>query len=95
VDTAHFRGNFPQKVQVFAALQKEGEGVETAAVVADGSGLEWVEILAPQKTGPDQEHEYGSGELTNVQGAVYSHAKLVIHPDGGVKRFRVFGRRAA
>jgi allantoicase len=84
VDTAHFRGNFPQKVQVFAALLEEGK--------KDGTE-DWIEILSPQKTGPDKEHEYGDAELANVKGKVFSHAKLVIIPDGGVKRFRVFGRR--
>ncbi|KZM22304.1 allantoicase [Ascochyta rabiei] len=53
----------------------------------------WVEVLAPQKSAPDVEMEYRA-ELANVQGQTYSHAKLVIIPDGGVKRFRVFGRRA-
>lgn len=83
VDTAHFRGNFPQKVQVFAG-EFEGEPTHDDA--------KWVEILAPQKTGADKEHEYKS-ELKDVQGKGYTHAKLVIIPDGGVKRFRVFGKK--
>ncbi|KAF2402336.1 Allantoicase [Trichodelitschia bisporula] len=84
VDTAHFRGNFPQKVQVFAILS---DGVPRA------DDPDWVEVLSPQKTGPDQEHEYAAGQLQSVSDAVYSHAKLVMIPDGGIKRFRVFGRR--
>ncbi|KAF2807840.1 allantoicase [Mytilinidion resinicola] len=85
VDTAHFRGNFPQKVQVFAGLWESGE--------PGAADKGWVEVLAPQKAGPDKEHEYQGDVLSNVKGAVYSHLKLVIIPDGGVKRFRVFGRR--
>lgn len=85
IDTAHFRGNFPQKVQVFAGDFEKDPGHE------DGG---WTEVLAPQKSGPDKEHEYGAGVLKEVQGKGYTHAKLVIIPDGGVKRFRVFGRRA-
>lgn len=83
IDTAHFRGNFPQKVQVFAGEfeRDPGQGEEG-----------WTEVLAPQKSGPDVEIEY-KGELKEVQGRRYTHAKLVIIPDGGVKRFRVFGRR--
>jgi allantoicase len=84
VDTAHFRGNFPQKVQVFA-------GDFTKEPSSDDAG--WTEVLSPQKSGPDKEHEY-KAELKEVQGNGYTHAKLVIIPDGGVKRFRVFGRRA-
>jgi allantoicase len=84
VDTAHFRGNFPQKVQVFAGIFDQEPGHDDAR---------WVEILAPQKSGPDVEKEYKQ-DLKDVDGKGYTHAKLVIIPDGGVKRFRVFGKRA-
>lgn len=83
VDTAHFRGNFPQQVQVFA-------GAFAADPAADDGA--WVEVLRPQKSAPDVEITYRD-ELSNVAGNRYTHAKLVIIPDGGVKRFRVFGRR--
>lgn len=85
VDTAHFRGNFPQKVQIFAA-----PAADKAPGADDAS---WTEILAPQKTGPDVEHEYGSGVLKEV-GKSYGFVKMVIIPDGGVKRIRVFGSKA-
>ncbi|KAF2477828.1 Allantoicase [Lindgomyces ingoldianus] len=84
VDTAHFRGNFPQKVQVFAGDFERDPKHDDAG---------WVEVLSPQKTGPDKEHEYGQDVLREVKGKRYSHLKLVIIPDGGVKRFRVFGKR--
>lgn len=86
VDTAHFRGNYPQKVQVFALWSKTDPSPDDAS---------WVELLTPQKTGPDKEHEYGTEVLQHVQGAVYNYMKLVMIPDGGIKRFRVFGRRKA
>jgi allantoicase len=83
IDTAHFRGNFPQKVQVFAgSFEKEPAHDDK----------EWVEVLEPQKSGPDKEHVYKE-ELKAVKGRGYTHAKLVIIPDGGVKRFRVFGKK--
>jgi len=88
IDTAHFRGNFPQKVQVFAADVGEGMGEPTHDDEA------WVEVLEPSKTGPDAEHFYEGGQLKGVQGKAYTHAKLVMIPDGGIKRFRVFGTRA-
>ncbi|KAF2819823.1 Allantoicase [Ophiobolus disseminans] len=83
VDTAHFRGNFPQKVQVFA-------GDFNKDPTHDAAG--WVEVLEPQRSGPDKEHVY-KAELKDVNGKGYTHAKLVIIPDGGVKRFRVFGKK--
>lgn len=95
VDTAHFRGNFPQKVQVFAAE------VGDDGVVPGGEEHErWREVLAPSKCGPDREHEFvvggkeGGLVREEVEGKVYGAVKMVIIPDGGVKRLRVFGRRA-
>lgn len=86
VDTAHFRGNFPQKVQIFAAHS------ETEPAADDAS---WVQVLGPSPCGPDKEHVYEEGQLDNITGKVYTHVKMVIIPDGGVKRLRVFGRRKA
>lgn len=86
IDTAHFRGNFPQKVQVFAA------GPADKAPEHDSSA--WTEILSPQKTGPDREHEFGWDVMEKVEGMVVGFVKMVIIPDGGVKRIRVWGRRA-
>ena len=86
VDTAHFRGNFPQKVQIFAAPAAENTPAHDAPV--------WVEVLPPQKTGPDVEHEY-SGDVLQHKENIYGFVKLVIIPDGGVKRIRVFGRKAS
>lgn len=84
VDTAHFRGNFPQKVKLDAIAWDEGQGEPAAG--AEG----WVEVVAPSKTGPDQEHEFASA----VQDRSFTHVKLTVIPDGGVKRLRVFAKRA-
>ncbi|KAF2083175.1 Allantoicase [Saccharata proteae CBS 121410] len=86
LDTAHFRGNFPQKMQVFAG---SFEGGKEPAAEDDG----WVEVLGKTEAGPDKEHVFEAAALKEIGGRVYSHVKLVIIPDGGVKRFRVFGRR--
>lgn len=86
VDTAHFRGNFPQKVQVFAALPQPAD----QAPAHDSKT--WVEILAGAKLGPDKEHEFAANMLRNIDKG-YAFVKMVIIPDGGVKRLRVFGRR--
>jgi allantoicase len=89
IDTAHFRGNFPKEVQVFAA-PKSLTGLSPRGTDEKA----WTEVLAPVKSSADVEHEYKE-ELQNVEGKVYAYVKLVIIPDGGVKRIRVFGRREA
>lgn len=88
VDTAHFRGNFPQKVQVFGAAPAG----EKAPAHDDESA--WTEILKPEKLGPDKEHKFEKDVLAGVEGQVFGFVKMVIIPDGGVKRLRVLGRRA-
>lgn len=85
VDTAHFRGNFPQSVRV-EAIAWEGGKEEEPGEKAEG----WVEVVAASKTGPDKEHEFVSA----VKDRPFTHVKLVMIPDGGVKRLRVFARRA-
>lgn len=83
VDTAYFRGNFPQKVKV-DAIEWNDAGVPPATAEA------WQEVVEPSKTGPDQEHEYAS----KIQKKPFTHVKLTMIPDGGVKRIRVFSKRA-
>ncbi len=82
VDTAHFRGNFPQSVRV-QGLQWTGEA--EPGVSAD----DWIDLIEESKCEPDKEHEFPS----LVQENVFTHVKLIIIPDGGVKRIRVFGKR--
>ena len=83
VDTAFFRGNFPQKVKV-EAIDWSGEGEPGA--LADG----WTNIVEPSKCGPDKEHVFDS----LVKDKPFTHVKLIMIPDGGVKRIRVFGKRS-
>ncbi|RDL41289.1 Allantoicase [Venustampulla echinocandica] len=82
VDTAFFRGNFPQMVKV-EAIDWSGEGEPGA--LADG----WTTIVEPSKCGPDKEHLFES----LVPDKPFTHVKLIMIPDGGVKRIRVLGKR--
>lgn len=86
VDTMHFRGNFPQGVTV------EGLNAEEEEVVR-GEDEGWAKIVDLQRCEKDKEHEFGEGVLANVNGRAFTHIKMTIIPDGGVKRLRVFGTR--
>ncbi|KAI1428006.1 hypothetical protein F5Y12DRAFT_782946 [Xylaria sp. FL1777] len=77
IDTAFFRGNFPQFAKLDAIEWKE-DGEPGA------DGLGWTEVLAPSKCGPDQEHAFDCTK----QDKPFTHVKLTIIPDGGVKRLR-------
>lgn len=77
IDTAHFRGNFPQYIELHGCSSSDQIPVEQT---------KWDSLVAKSKTGADKEHEY------DVEtDKVYTHVKLTIIPDGGVKRVRVFG----
>ena len=81
VDTNHFVGNCPS----FAAV--EGILAPRGTALADLQGMKWTEVLPPSALRP------GSQNLFAAAGAgAISHVRLSIFPDGGVARFRVFGR---
>ena len=85
VDTMHFRGNYPKAVKIEGA---DAGGME----VLNGNDGRWEELVEEQyELGPDRVHEYGE-EVFHGEEA-FTHMKLTILPDGGVKRFRVFGLR--
>lgn len=83
IDTAHFKGNFPDQCSVQAAYVDWG--TEDALVT---QSMFWETLLPPQKLQMDAIHEFES-ELNDI-GPV-THVRLNIHPDGGVSRLRLFG----
>jgi allantoicase len=85
VDTAHFKGNYPDRVSVEAALFENHDA-------ASPDSERWQTLLPESKLAMDQQH-YFESELTDL-GPV-SHVRMSIYPDGGVSRLRVFGRVAA
>lgn len=83
IDTAHFMGNFPESCEVHAAYSTD--------VVPVGLAEEdWTLILPRTKLGPHRQHQF---QLENVE-RPYTHIRVTIYPDGGIKRVRVIGRRA-
>ncbi len=86
IDTAHFKGNYPDRAAIQAALLTDADlgDMERAS---EG----WPILLPESKLDMDQQH-YFTDELAET-GAV-SHVRLSIFPDGGVSRLRLFGRVA-
>ena len=84
VDTAHFKGNYPDRVSLEAA--RFGAGDE----VSYGSDA-WQTLLPETKLEMDAQHEFAS-ELAEL-GPV-SHVRMQIYPDGGVSRLRLIGHVA-
>lgn len=85
IDTAHFKGNYPDRCSIQAAfLANEAD----AAAVA-GSDV-WPTVMAEQKLQADHVHVF-EGDSVAPAGPV-THVRLNIFPDGGISRFRLFGK---
>ncbi|MEE8444480.1 MAG: allantoicase [Alphaproteobacteria bacterium] len=87
VDTAHFKGNFPESCAVQAAMVEDSTDDSLVS-----QSMSWDELLARQKLTADAIHNFEGNAVASL-GAV-SHVRLNIFPDGGVSRLRVFGRPA-
>ena len=84
VDTMHFRGNYPQSVEVWG---RDGESTQGAS---EGGEEGWTLLGGVEQCEKDKEHEVVVAEREEK---AYTYVKLVIVPDGGVKRLRVWGVR--
>ena len=84
VDTAHFKGNYPDMVSLEAAMFASGSD-------AQHDSKDWQVLLPESKLEMDKQH-YFEEELADL-GAV-SHVRMSIYPDGGVSRLRLHGHIA-
>jgi allantoicase len=86
VDTAHFKGNYPDRCSLQAAHVTAGAD---SALIAQA--MFWPMLLDEQPLQMDRLHAFES-ELRAL-GAV-THVRFNIIPDGGVSRLRLWGRLA-
>ena len=84
IDTAHYRGNYPERVSLDAVLLAPG----AALTSQDYPNLDWQPLMSPQFLTPDAEHEF----TQLIPHERLSHVRVNIHPDGGLSRVRLFGR---
>ena len=84
VDTAHFKGNYPDRCSLQAALV---EGGTRDSIITQS--MFWPELLAPSKLEMDDVQEFS--DAIQTIGSV-SHVRLNLFPDGGVSRLRLLGR---
>ena len=87
IDTAHFKGNYPDRAMLQAAAVEEALPLEELAERSES----WPVLLPEQKLGADQEHRFTSQILGKNP---VTHVRLSIFPDGGVSRLRLIGRPA-
>ncbi len=83
IDTAHFKGNYPDRASVQCALVKDKLTDDKLIDISSN----WTEILSSQKLEADKIHTY----LDLNQCGPVNYVKLNIYPDGGISRLRIFG----
>jgi allantoicase len=84
IDTAHFKGNYPDRVSIQAAYVSGGVAESIAT-----QSLYWDSLLAEQKLQMDKQHYFT--ELNTDMGVI-THIRVNIFPDGGISRVRLHGR---
>jgi allantoicase len=82
IDTAHFKGNYPDRVSLEAAMFESDDD-------ANNDSDKWQTLLPEARLKMDQKH-YFDDALEKI-GPV-SHVRMSIYPDGGVSRIRLFGQ---
>jgi allantoicase len=85
VDTAHFRGNYPQAVSVEATAHSLSAAPEDLLDPA----VEWTELIARTEVGGHAENAFA----VHIERR-FTHLRLRQYPDGGIARLRVYGEVA-
>lgn len=82
IDTAFFKGNFPDKVSIQAVYAPE---LPKQALITQS--MFWDTLLAPQPLTADSVHEFTEILLKQP----ITHVRVNIFPDGGISRVKLFG----
>ncbi|GAB2181702.1 allantoicase [Denitratisoma sp. agr-D3] len=82
VDTAHFKGNFPDRCSIQGAWLP---GVAEASLVTQSQF--WAPLLPESKLSADAIQHFDA--LTEL--GPITHVRFNLHPDGGVSRLRLWG----
>ena len=86
IDTAHFKGNCPDRCSVEAIHSPRARLTELVHPEAA-----WRGVLPETALTPHTRHFFREEVL---HPGPFTHVRLSIYPDGGMSRFRVWGRRA-
>ena len=84
VDTAHFKGNYPDRFDLWGADLSKSHAKDLESFSS------WVPVIPPTKLEADSILELSNFETKGP----FTHLKMNIYPDGGVSRLRFFGRKS-
>ncbi|MEO0437985.1 MAG: allantoicase [Pseudomonadota bacterium] len=82
LDTAHLRGNYPDRFSLEACYEPD------LFVPADDA--RWHPVINQHRLCPDREHIFTKDVICSPD-QEFTHVRLQIYPDGGVSRLRIYG----
>ena len=85
IDTHHFKGNYPDKCSIQAALINKK--ISGRAIV--NNSKKWKLLLNKVKLRAHQKHNFKNNLMKDKK---VNYIKINIFPDGGISRIRVFGK---
>ena len=85
IDTHHFKGNYPDKCSLQAAYLNSK--ISSKAVV--DKSKKWKLLLNKVKLYAHKKHNFKNKLMKNKK---VNYIRINIFPDGGISRFRVFGK---
>ena len=84
IDTTHFTGNFAPGISIQGCSVPGGT---TDDLVVDGSAVsEWFDLLGKKEIMGDSHNRFECPVNNPI-----THLKIILHPDGGIARFRAYG----
>jgi len=82
VDTAYFKGNYPDRCSI------QGACISESTDDIEAQSESWAELLPEKKLEMDREHHF-KDDIIDI--GTVSHIRLNIFPDGGISRLRLMG----
>jgi allantoicase len=82
VDTAHFKGNFPDTFSL-EAIHTDREDITAA-------DIDWQVVIPRSVLHADREHLFITEIAVPVE-TQFTHVRMNIYPDGGISRLRIYG----
>ena len=87
IETTHFKGNFPESVQVDCCCVPSG--ALDCTDIESVNKIDWSPLLKRTRMAADCTFTFSRSDLENI-GDV-THLKVSMFPDGGLSRVRLYG----
>ena len=87
INTHYFKGNYPEYFTIQAHNLEKSQSIKSII----NNSKNWLSIIDKQKLKPNSSYKI---KLNKKFYKKFNYIKLNIYPDGGISRFRVFGKIA-